>query len=193
MRKFLDTTTDSPRFLYVQNAGSMTLSDGRLTMKNVSPVTLFFSDRPKRIAGQMRTQAFVNHWGKGTNSFKATPPNATVSVFQGATRITDAIIEISEPQFDGTNLSYKAKILLGERPSEGGELYLFIDSGDAACDVGDGAYAGEPCWAQKAFDCAGRGGCWSTRPSHPVIRPHDAPAEDARHGRVHPAGNCPCR
>jgi hypothetical protein len=150
---------DKPRFLYVQNAGSMTLSDGRLTMKNVSAVTLFFSDRPQRIAGQMRTQTFVKHWGKGANSFKANPPNATVSVFQDAAKITDAIIEISEPRFDGTNLSYKAKVLLGELPSDGGELSIFIDSGDAACDVGDSQFSGEPCWAQKAFDCPGRGGC----------------------------------
>jgi hypothetical protein len=150
---------DKPRFLYVQNAGSMTLRDGTLTLTNVSPLTLFFSDRPERIAGNMRTEAFIKHWDKGTNSFKASPPNATVAVFRDATKISDAILEISEPKFDGTKLSYKAKVLLGDLPAEGGELSLFIDSGDAACDVGDGMYSGEPCWAQKAFDCPGRGGC----------------------------------
>ena len=155
----LATKEPAPRFLYVQNAGSMILSEGTLTLKNVAPTTLFFSDRPRRIAGQMRTQAFIKHWDKGSNSFKATPPNATVAVFTDASKVTDAIVEISEPRFDGANLSYKAKVLFGELPAQGGELSLFIDSSDAACDVGDGSYSGEPCWAQEAFDCPGRGGC----------------------------------
>jgi hypothetical protein len=149
----------SARFLYVQNAGAMTLKDGTLTLKNVSPVTLFFSDRPKRLAGQLRTGSFIKLWGQGANSFKASPPNATVSVFQGANKITDAVLEISEPQFDGTNLSYKAKVLLGELPAQGDELSLFIDSSDVACGVGDGSFSGEPCWAQEAFNCPNRGGC----------------------------------
>ncbi len=142
---------DKPRFLYVQNAGSMTLRDGILTLNNVAPLTLFFSDRPERIAGHMRTAAFIKHWDKGVNSFKKSPPNATVAVFQDATKIIDAVLEISEPQFDGNKLSYKVKLLLGALPTEGGELSLFIDSSDAACDV-DTSYAGEPCWAQKAFN-----------------------------------------
>ena len=150
---------NAPQFLYVQNAGSMTLSDGTLTLKNVSPVTLFFSDRPKRIAGQMRTEAFIKHWNKGANSFKASPPNATVAVFRDAKNITNSILELTDPQFDGTNLSYKVKVLLGELPAQGGELSLFIDSGDAACNVGDGSFGGEPCWAQEAFNCPSVGGC----------------------------------
>jgi hypothetical protein len=150
---------DKPRFLYVQNAQSMTLSDGTLTLKNVSPLTLFFSDRPKRIAGHMRTEDFIKHWNTGTNSFKASPPNATIAVFRDANHITDGIVELSDPKVNGPNLSFKVKLLLGKLPAEADELSVFIDSGDAACDVGDGSYSGEPCWAQEAFDCSGRGGC----------------------------------
>jgi hypothetical protein len=109
---------DKPRFLYVQNAQSMTLRNGTLTLKNVSPLTLFFSDRPKRIAGHMRTEDFIKHWNKGTNSFKASPPNATIAVFRDASHITDGIVELSEPKADGPNLSFKVKMLLGELPAE---------------------------------------------------------------------------
>lgn len=150
--------SDTPRYLYVQNAESMTLRDGTLTLKKVSPLTLFFSDRPKRIAGQMRTQDFIKHWNTGANSFKASPPNATIAVFRDADHITDGIVELSEPKVSGPDLSFKVKMLLGELPAEGKELSLFIDSGDAACDV-DTPYAGEPCWAQEAFNCGDRGGC----------------------------------
>ncbi len=150
--------SDKPQFLYVQNAEAMTLRDGTLTLKNVSPLTLFFSDRPKRIAGHMRTADFIKHWNKGTNSFKASPPNATIAVFRDASHITDGIVELSEPKVDGPDLSFRVKMLLGELPAEANELSLFIDSGDAACDV-DTPYAGEPCWAQEAFNCGDRGGC----------------------------------
>jgi hypothetical protein len=31
----------------------------RLTLRGVSPITLFFSDRPQRIAGNMATETFA--------------------------------------------------------------------------------------------------------------------------------------
>ena len=41
------------QLLFVQTAKSATLhQDGRLTLKGLSPTTLYFSDRPARIAGQ---------------------------------------------------------------------------------------------------------------------------------------------
>ena len=40
------------QLLFVQTAKSATIhKDGRLTLKGVSPTTLYFSDRPARIAG----------------------------------------------------------------------------------------------------------------------------------------------
>jgi hypothetical protein len=40
------------QLLFVQTAKTATLhKDGRLTLKGVSPTTLYFSDRPARIAG----------------------------------------------------------------------------------------------------------------------------------------------
>lgn len=157
---FLSATyANAAGYLYVHNAKSMTFNSGTLTLKGASPLTLFFSDRPKRIAGHMKTKAFVDHWSKGANSFRKSPPNATVAVFQSKDKIADAIVELSDPQFDGTNLTYKAKLLLGSLPAKGGELSLFIDNGDAACSVGEGTYDGQPCWAQEAFDCPAFGGC----------------------------------
>ena len=51
----------SADFLFVQTEQSMAFSadQNRLTVHGISPVTLFFSDRPERIAGNMQTTAFV--------------------------------------------------------------------------------------------------------------------------------------
>jgi hypothetical protein len=54
-------------FLFVQTAKGMTFDKAanRLTLTGVSPVTLFFSDRPERIAGNMSTSKFVPFWSEG--------------------------------------------------------------------------------------------------------------------------------
>ena len=47
-----------------------------LTLDGVSSVMTFFSDRPQRIAGNMKTTDFVPFWSEGKNSFLSDPPNA---------------------------------------------------------------------------------------------------------------------
>jgi len=68
------------QFLFVQNAKDVVMKDGHLTLIGVSPTTIFFSDRPKRIAGQMHTEDFVLEWQKGTGkeSFHTDPPNGAL-------------------------------------------------------------------------------------------------------------------
>jgi len=65
------------QMLFVQNAKDVVMEKGRLTLIGVSPTTIFFSDRPKRIAGHMYTEDFVLEWQKGTGkeNFHADPPN----------------------------------------------------------------------------------------------------------------------
>ena len=48
-----DTTT-KVEMLFVQSAKGATLENGKLTLNGVGPTTVFFSDRPKRIAGHER-------------------------------------------------------------------------------------------------------------------------------------------
>jgi hypothetical protein len=69
-------------FLFVQTAKGMTFdkSASKLTLEGVSPVTVMFSDRPERIAANMRTAAFVPFWSKGKDSFLSDPPNGSPSV-----------------------------------------------------------------------------------------------------------------
>jgi hypothetical protein len=62
-------------FLFVQTAASMTFDKAasKLTLQGVSPITLFFSDRPDRIAGNMKTAKFVPFWITGKDSFSVRP------------------------------------------------------------------------------------------------------------------------
>jgi hypothetical protein len=150
--------TKTPDVEFVQTAKSVAFKDGVLTLQDVSPATVFFSDRPERIVGHVRNDLFLKQWIEGSNSFKSDPPNAVLSVFNDEGRPAGAIVLLSNPRLEGKNLLYDAKTLKGTLPSTGGEGTLFIDGSGAPCDPafnqGDSAY---PCWAQQAFAAAGGG------------------------------------
>ena len=142
----------SPQVLFVQTAKNVAFKDGVLTLKDVSPVTSFFSDRPERIVGHVRNDLFLKQWSEGENSFKSDPPNAILSVFNEGARPSGAILVLTNPRTDGSNLLYDARTLTGNPPATASESTLFIDGGGAPCDpqfdTGDPGY---PCWAQQAF------------------------------------------
>jgi hypothetical protein len=115
-------------FLFVQSAKGMTFDPAanKLTLEGVSPVTFMFADRPERIAGNMRTVAFVPFWNKGKDSFLSDPPNADLSIIEGET-LRQVIVTIKDPVLEGDRLSYTATVLEGDMPKSGSDVSLFID------------------------------------------------------------------
>ena len=112
--------------LFVQNAKNMTFSQGKLVLRGVNPVTVAFTDRPARMAGHMQTSRFVPLWSQGKDSFLKDNPNATLSVFRGD-NVSDLVVELSNPQLSGNDLTYDARLLEGTPPASGGACALFID------------------------------------------------------------------
>jgi hypothetical protein len=112
--------------LYVQNAKSVTLEKGKLVLHGVNPATICFTDRPARLAGHLPTSSFIPLWSEGKDSFLKDPPNATLSIFSGD-KVSDVVVEISNPVLSGNDLTYNAKVLEGAASVRGGECSLFID------------------------------------------------------------------
>jgi hypothetical protein len=114
--------------LFVQNADDVSLKDGRLILIGISPTTIFFSDRPKRIAGHMSTKDFVLEWQQGTGpeSFKTDPPNGTLSVF-AEDRVVDVVLVLKNPHLAGGALIYDIDALEQDQPVPSGPVSLFID------------------------------------------------------------------
>lgn len=128
---FAQTSQEPPKqgdFLFVQTAKGMVFDPaaGRITLEGVSPVTIFFSDRPERIAGNMKTTSFVPLWSDGKNSFLSDPPNADISVLEGAT-LRQCVAVLRDPVLEGENLHYTAKVLQGEMPLKAADVSVFID------------------------------------------------------------------
>jgi hypothetical protein len=115
-------------FLFVQTAKRMRFDPAAntVTLEGVSPITVFFSDRPERIAGNMKTTAFVPFWSTGKNSFLSDPPNADISLVNGHS-LQQVVAVLQDPVLQGENLVYKVKVLQGEMPTRGDDVSVFID------------------------------------------------------------------
>jgi hypothetical protein len=115
-------------FLFVQTAKGMTFdkSTSKLTLNGVSPVTVMFSDRPERIAANMRTAAFVPFWSKGKDSFLSDPPNADISILEGD-QLRQIVAVLQDPALQGDDLTYTVKLVQGDMPATGSDVSVFID------------------------------------------------------------------
>jgi hypothetical protein len=115
-------------FLFVQTAKGMTFdkSASKLTLNGVSPVTVMFSDRPERIAANIRTAAFVPFWSKGKDSFLSDPPNADISILEGD-QLRQIVAVLQDPELQGDNLTYTIKVVQGDMPATGSDVSVFID------------------------------------------------------------------
>jgi hypothetical protein len=119
------------QLLFVQNAHAVAIDKAKrtLTLKRVSPTTLFFSDRPQRIAGHYQTRdEFLPLWTEGKDSFLKDPPNGTLSVFEkGKPDLVDVVVKLQNPRMKGEDLIYDITLISGELPKAGGPAALFID------------------------------------------------------------------
>ncbi len=122
------TMGDQADFLFVQTADSLTFdaASKRLTLRDVGPTTLFFSDRPERIAGNMTTASFVPFWSEGKDSFLSDPPNADISVFENGT-LRQTVVVLENPVLEGGNLHYTVRVVQGDMPAAGEQVSVFID------------------------------------------------------------------
>ena len=116
--------------LFVQNAKGVAIDKAKrtLTLKGVGATTLFFSDRPVRMAGHYSMKEYLEFWTEGKDSFDADPPNATLSVFEpGQDDLLDIVVKLQNPRLQGEDLIYDITLIEGKLPKVGGPSSLFID------------------------------------------------------------------
>src|SRR5881397_526864 len=129
------------QLMFVQTAEDLKADGNTLRLVNVGQQTLYFSDRPVRVAGHLTMPAYMDEWkaGEGPDNFSSDPPNATLSVYEsGRHENTLAVVKISHPVIDGKDLVYNYKLIEGTMPKAGGATALFIDWIGAGGGVGVG-------------------------------------------------------
>ena len=182
-----ELTVEKVMFLFVQNAhsGSFIPVEGEtnrytLSLNDIAPQTIYFSDRPERIVGQAPMQPFLD----GMCFTEENPPNAALEIL-GADEAEDVVVvELFDPLYDADNrtLKYTASILeeadhsytaFNERhdkaiPETFGHVALFIDScsdDQFRCYKDDGSFCGWvtccQCFNALEFGCGFQPDCCS--------------------------------
>ncbi len=125
----IEQELDAIEAMFVQSASESSVDDGVLTLHDVSPSTLYFSDRPQRVVGHVTSTMFVDMWDEGENSFAADPPNAVLAFLESGDDVPeDVVTVIRNPRMDGSALSYDVEVLEGTMPAHAkGGVTLFID------------------------------------------------------------------
>jgi hypothetical protein len=119
---------EAEQSMFVQTARSISSDGTTLSLNEITPSTLYFSDRPKRVVGHMSTVDFVELWGEGDNSFEEDPPNAVLAFLEpGDQAPEDAVVVIKQPRLENGDLSYSIETLEGTVPPQTGPVTLFID------------------------------------------------------------------
>jgi hypothetical protein len=124
---FADTEKpgDNPRVMFVQSAPGVSLKDGKLTL--MSPSTIFFSGQPERMAGHMPCHKFIQAWSDGDDSFRKSPPVATLTAFGSNGTPMKMDVTLQNPRFEGANLVYDANVVNGRAPEGMHEAALFMN------------------------------------------------------------------
>jgi hypothetical protein len=129
--------------MFVQSAEDVKVDRAASTIRlvKVNQQTLYFSDRPQRIAGHITMADYLKEWTAkaGKDNFGANPPNAALSVYEpGQPDSTLVVIKITKPVVDGADLVYGYSIINGTMPASGGATSLFIDWIGVGGGVGPG-------------------------------------------------------
>ena len=129
MTEILAEQLETEESMFVQTAEGIDSDGQTLTLRGITPSTLYFSDRPKRVVGHMSTADFVDLWAVGDNSFETDPPNAVLAFLESdADAPDDAVVVLKAPNLDGAgDLSYSIEVLDGTVPAKTGPVTLFID------------------------------------------------------------------
>jgi len=126
------SASEKPMLMFVQVAEDLKVDAAAKTVRlvNVGQQTVYFADRPVRLAGHITMADYLKEWTSkaGADNFSKDPPNAALSVFEpGQANNTLAVIEIRNPKSEGRDLVYDYKVISGTLPAKGGQTSLFID------------------------------------------------------------------
>jgi hypothetical protein len=136
-----DSGASQAQLMFVQSAEDLRVDAAKSTLRlvKVNAQTLYFSDRPERIAGNLKMADYLKTWKEGRDNFGADPPNATLSVYEpGRADPTLVVVTLAKPVVDGADLLYTYKIVEGTMPANGGATSLFIDWYGVGGGVGPG-------------------------------------------------------
>ena len=121
-----EASTSNWLFSQTADAGSISPNgDGTwtLTLTDVDPVVLAFTDRPLREAQAGSAERLVEAW---PDMFGDANPNGVLVAHNAEGATNSAVVELMDPAIDGRTMTYTVKVLTNEGgPAEPGRSYSF--------------------------------------------------------------------
>lgn len=126
---------DGAALLGVISAGGGTFADGKLTLTDVDPRGVWFTDRPARQAGTEGIDTFTKRFFAGDD-----PPNAVVEVAGDASSKNLAVVELSDPAYDADEekVTFAAKLVPADEPKTDRAVRIARHPGVAEALTGPG-------------------------------------------------------
>jgi hypothetical protein len=114
--------------MFVQSAPGYSYDPAtrKMTLQDVSLVTVFFSSGTPPLAGNVLTSRFVDLWNTQIAANLAAPPIGEISLID-AGGMHQTVIALSSPTMEDGNLVYQVLPGDGEIELEGGDASLFIN------------------------------------------------------------------
>ena len=119
---------ETANWLFSQTADGGSISPNSddtwtLTLTDVDPVVLGFTDRPLREAQAGTVDRLVDSWPE---IFGDSNPNGVVVAHNESGATNSTVVELMEPNLDGSTLTYTVRVLTNEGgPAEAGVVYDF--------------------------------------------------------------------
>jgi hypothetical protein len=114
----LGTLPSSGELLFVID-GPVELTEGRVSIEDET--LEWFTDRPRRQAGQAAVADLVSNWS--SYGFDKSAPNAALSATD-----SEDVISLSDPRLEDDGASFAYTQISGDPPADGESVGLFIDS-----------------------------------------------------------------
>jgi hypothetical protein len=123
-----DSGEEMVQLLFVQESKGFRSDGTSMTLVDVDPKTLWFSNRPQEMAGFLSFDEFVDLVATGPDNFEEDPPNATLIIL-GGDKMTEVVMAVPvKPTMLNGNLVFpNVEVIQGELPAEGGASAFFID------------------------------------------------------------------
>ena len=113
-------------FSQTADGGSISPNDDdtwTLTLTDVDPVVLGFTDRPLREAQAGTVERLVDSWSE---IFGDSNPNGVVVAHNDSGDTNSTVVELIDPELDGSTMTYTVRVLTNEGgPAEPGATYNF--------------------------------------------------------------------
>jgi hypothetical protein len=138
------TAASTPRWLFVVDASGGGVANGTITLRDIDPHTVSFSDRPRREVRRLATADLVAGWAE--LGFADDPPNASLTFGQDGVEHVHTVT-LAAPTLDGDDVTFGytplegvAPLAAGEPttalPAEFGPASLFIDASSPPAQTG---------------------------------------------------------